>query len=334
MTTISLSLDQIEQLSREFFLQEGFSKRLADALALRMRLAERDGPASHGLAMLAYYRQVAQSGKLDLMAEPDIQTLRPALMAVDCGDSFAQAGLDAARPGFIEMVRTQGTATLFTRRAHYIAALRHDVLPLAEAGLIAIMVCGSRPWVVPHGGTRAAFGTNPMAFACPCSDRPPVVWDQAVSRKAISDVRLVKEEGEVFDAPAGLDSSGQPTNDPAELIDGQRLFTYGAHKGTAMALMIEVLAAGLSGGRFAAEYDAKDGPTNPSGQTIIAIDPAAADPGFTDHLAVLLDAFNNNGDARIPGDGRFSRAAHAGKQGVDLPGWLVERLTVLGINLP
>lgn len=331
---VSLTLDQIEELSKAFFLREGVSETLATALARRMRLAERDGPASHGLAMLAYYRQVAQSGKINLTADPDVQILRPGLMSVDCHDSFAQGGIDAALPAFIDMVRGQGTATLTTRRAHYIAALRHDVLPLAETGLIAIMVCGSRPWVVPHGGARAVFGTNPMAFACPCADRPPIVWDQAVSLKAISDVRLAKEEGEVFETPVGLDQAGQPSIDPANLIEGQRLYTYGAHKGTAIALMIEILAAGLSGGRFASEYDPQDGPTNSSGQTIIAIDPAAADPGFAEHLSVLLGAFEDNGAARIPGDGRFARAIRAQESGVALPEWLVERLFGLGIELP
>lgn len=317
-----------------FFLREGFSQALATALARRMRLAERDGPASHGLAMLGYYRQVAQSGNLDLAARPEARVLRPGLMAVDCGNSFAQAGLDAAQPAFIDMVHKQGSAVLTTRRAHYIAALRHDVLPLADAGLIAIMVCGSRPWVVPHGGARAVFGTNPMAFACPRGDSPPIVWDQAVSLKAISDVRLAHEEGAVFDAPVGLDTRGQPSADPAAVIEGQRLFTYGDHKGTAIALMIEVLAAGLCGGRFAVEYDETESPTNPTGQTIIAIDPGAADPGFAAHMSALLAGFAGNGSARIPGDGRFARAAQAEQHGVELPGWLVDRLTGLGIALP
>ena len=331
---VSLTLDQIEKLSRDFFLREGFSQLLAKALARRIRLAERDGPASHGLAMLGYYSQVAQSGKVNLTAEPVVQILRPGLMAADCGNSFAQGGLEAARSAFIEMVQAQGTAVLVTRRAHYIAALRHDVLPLAEAGLIAIMVSGSRPWVVPHGGTRAVFGTNPMAFACPCADRPPIVWDQAVSQKAISDVRLAMEEGEVFEAPVGLDRAGHPSTDPAALIEGQRLFTYGVHKGTAIALMIEILAAGLCGGCFASEHTKENGPTNPTGQTIFAIDPAAADPGFAEHLSVLLGSFEDNGIARIPGDGRFARAARAEDSGVDLPGWLIDRLTGLGIELP
>ena len=331
---LRLQLDQVEKLADDFFKNIGFSPALATTLARRIRLAERDGPASHGLAMLAYYKDIVTSGRINLDPAPEVIQLRPAMLAVDCDNSFAQFGLEAVQKQFTQTVREQGCATLITRRAHHIAALRHDILPLAEAGLIVIMMSGSRPWVVPHGGRDPVFGTNPMAFACPRDGGPPIVWDQAVSKMAISDVRLAEKENVQFDDVIGLDDEGVPSTDPSSIIKSQRLLTYGEHKGTAIALMIEILAAGLSGGRFAVEYQAGGSPTNPTGQTIIAIDPAAAGQGFTTHLTVLLEAISGNGAARIPGDGRLKRSAVAEKKGVNLSGWLVERLNGLGISLP
>jgi len=332
---IYIKLDMVEQIALQILTDIGFSNDLARTLATVIRLAERDGPKSHGLAMLAYYKTCADAGKIELSPEPSYSTPRPGMMVVDCDNSFTQLGLSAARNAFINMVKKHGVAVLVTQNAHHIAALRHDVLPLAEAGFITLMMSGSRPWVVPHGGQRAVFGTNPMAFACPRPNAPPIVWDQAVSMSAISDVRLAEKEGKRFSQPIGLNTKGEPSCDPSELIEAERLYTYGAHKGTAIALMIEIMAAGLTGGNFASEHStSKHGPTNPTGQTIIAIDPCAIQTGFSDHLEGLLASFEDNGNARIPGDGRLARAQHSIKRGVHLPIWLQERLATLGWTAP
>lgn len=332
---IYIKLDVVEQIAFQILTDIGFSNDLAQNLATVIRLAERDGPKSHGLAMLAYYKTCADAGKIELSPEPSYSAPRPGMMVVNCDNSFTQLGLSVARNAFINMVKEQGVAVLVTQKAHHIAALRHDVLPLAEAGFITLMMSGSRPWVVPHGGERSVFGTNPMAFACPRPNAPPIVWDQAVSMTAISDVRLAEKEGKVFSQAVGLNTNGMPSCEPSELIEAERLYTYGEHKGTAIALMIEIMAAGLTGGRFAIEHStSKHGPTNPTGQTIIAIDPNSIQSGFTEHLERLLTSFEDNSAARIPGDGRLVRAQQAKNGGVHLPIWLLERLNTLGWTAP
>ena len=328
---LTLSLHQVEETAKNLLLAMGYSGSVSDVMAKVIRHAERGGPASHGLAMLSYYKTVAMAGKINLDPHPSFEAKKPGLMIVDCDNGFTQLGLELARRDFVQMTKNQGCAAMVTQNAHHIAALRHDILPLAEAGLIAIMMSGSRPWVVPQGGETAIFGTNPMAFACPRPDAPPIVWDQAVSLSAISDVRLAAEEGTTFVSPVGLDNEGEPSCDPVEIIAAQRMFTYGQHKGTSIALMIEILAAGLTGGRFAAQHSAEvDGPTNPTGQTILAIDPDTVQAGFVDRLSVLLEAFEGNGTARIPGDGRLKRTRRTEADGVAVPAWLQTRLTELG----
>jgi delta1-piperideine-2-carboxylate reductase len=256
---------------------------------------------------------------------------RPAMMAVDCDNSFAPHGLALARDAFVSVVREQGCATLVTRNAHHISALRHDVLPLAEAGLVAIMMSGAMPWVVPHGGRDAVFGTNPMAFACPRAEGPPIVWDQAASIQSISDVRLAAREGRLLETPVGLDAEGRATCSPEEIIKARRMLPFGEHKGTAIALMVEIMTAGLTGGRFAVEHRGEDdGSTATTGQFLMAIDPDAVEPGFVERLRILLDAMEGNGAARIPGDGRLTRRKAVEEQGVPISMALQAQLRAMG----
>ena len=70
---------------------------------------------------------------------------------------------------------------------------------------------------------------------------------------------------------------GKPTTDPDAALRGT-MVPMGDAKGTALALMVELLAAGLTGANFAAEassyLDAEGAPPG-TGQLIIAFDPAA-----------------------------------------------------------
>jgi delta1-piperideine-2-carboxylate reductase len=88
----------------------------------------------------------------------------------------------------METARQQGLAAVCISDSHHFAALWPDVEPFAEQGFIALTMVNARGRIVVWGGKRKVLGTNPMAFACPRSDGPPVVWDQASSQRAQGEV--------------------------------------------------------------------------------------------------------------------------------------------------
>lgn len=326
-----LPLNEIETGCRTLLEGFGFAAGLSGALARRICEAEHAGIASHGLAMLARYEECAQSGRINKYPTPKVSAERPGLMVVDCDNSFAPYGLDLARSEFIARTRRQGVACLLTRNAFHLSALGLDILPLADDGLIAIAMSGTAPWVVPHGGDRPILGTNPMAFACPRDTGKPILWDQASSVISISDVRVAQRQGHRLAMDAGLDREGKPTDKPDEILAAGKLLPFGGHKGSAIALMVELLTAGLSGGIFAASYQpSRDGPASSAGQFYLAIDPAAVSHGFTAHIETVLREFAGNGEARIPGDGRFMRQAAVEADGVGVSDALWRKLAAWG----
>lgn len=315
--TFTLTLDQVEALACRKLKSFGFAPALASTLARHIQSAEHNGLAAHGLAMLPRYKACAEAGRINLAPTPRVSTSRPALMVLDCDNSFAPFALRKVRQAFIERVREQGVASIVTQNAHHLSALGLDILPLAENGLIAIAMSGTAPWVVPHGGDRPILGTNPFAFACPRRDQEPVLWDQASSIISISDVRVAQQQGRRINMKAGLDRQGRLTDDPEEILASGKLLPFGGHKGSAIALMVELLTAGLSGGRFAVDYDRSlSGPTNSTGQFYMAIDPATVSGNFTAHIETVLREFMDNGAARVPGDGRFVRQRRAETEGI------------------
>ena len=115
-----------------------------------------------------------------------------------------------------------------------------------------------------------------MAFACPLPGRAPLTIDLSLSKVARGNIMTAKQRGEKIPEGWALDAAGQPTTDPDAALAGT-MVPMGDAKGTALALMVELLAAGLTGANFAAEassYLDDKGPPPGTGQLIVAFDPA------------------------------------------------------------
>jgi len=199
------------------------------------------------LAMLPNYVSSVECEWANGKANPTSKMITPSLLSVDGDNGFAPVALAKFIERFKGMVSNSGIAALLLRNSHHISALRSDIERLAEVGFIAITCITTRCWMVPWGGDRKIFGTNPMAFACPRNEQPPIVWDQAASVVAISDIRMAAEKGEVFEQPIGMDSSGQLTCDAKLAAQSNTVLPFGQHKGSAIALMVEILAGALTG---------------------------------------------------------------------------------------
>ena len=318
----NLSLDQLTALLEQIFLRHGTSGDVARVLAQNCAGAERDGAHSHGVFRIPGYVSTLQSGWVNGQAVPVVEDVASGFVRVDAGNGFAQPALAAARPLLVEKARSAGIAVLAIRNSHHFAALWPDVEPFAYEGLVALSVVNSMTCVVPHGADRPLFGTNPIAFAAPRADGNPIVFDLATSAIAHGDVQIAARKGERLPPGMGVDSLGQPTQDPKAILEGGALLPFGGHKGSALSMMVELLAAALTGGNFSFEFDWKSHPgakTPWTGQLLIVIDPSkAAGQGFAERSQELVRQMHGVGLKRLPGDRRHNQRARSQVEGIAL----------------
>jgi delta1-piperideine-2-carboxylate reductase len=189
------------------------------------------------------------------MASAQVTDVASGYVRVDAGGGFAQPALAAARALLVEKARSAGIAVLAIHNSHHFAALWPDVEPFADEGLVALSVVNSMTCVVPHGARKPLFGTNPIAFAAPCAGHDPIVFDMATSAMAHGDVQIAARAGQQLPEGMGVDAGGQPTTDPKAILEGGALLPFGGHKGSALSMMVELLAAALTGGHFSWEFD-------------------------------------------------------------------------------
>ncbi len=236
---------------------------------------ERDGCASHGLYRLLGCVRSLRAGKVSADAMPRLLDQAPAILRADAGGAFSLLAYRTALPAFIEKVRANGVAALAINRCVHFSALWADIEPLTEQGLVALACTPSHAWVTPAGGSRPLFGTNPIAFGWPRPDRPPFLFDMATSAAARGEIELHRRAGTPLPEGWGIDKAGNPSTDAASVLEGAML-TFGGHKGSALAAMVELLAGPLIGDMTSKEslaYDDGTGSSPYGGELVIALDP-------------------------------------------------------------
>ena len=328
--TVTLPLDEVRSLTMAALKASGADRANADAVADVVTRAERDGCASHGVFRVPGYCAALKAGDSKGDAKPTVERRAPGVVFVDGDRGLAPLPMALGRPMLAQAAREQGIAAMGIRNSAHFAALWPDVEPLAQQGLLAMSCVNSRAFVAPAGGTRRLYGTNPMSFACPRpGGQAPMVWDQASSAAARGEIMIAARDGHTVPEGFGLGPDGQPTTDPNEVLKGVQL-AFGGYKGAAIAMMVEILAAGLSGGQFSfeadAEYQGHGGPSH-AGHLVIAMDPDAfgAD-AFLERVETLFAMILADGDARLPGDRRLANRALIPKEGAVLPKALVEEV--------
>jgi (2R)-3-sulfolactate dehydrogenase (NADP+) len=322
------ALDDIETLAFDALRRAGAAEHQARPVAVSIRRAEADGIRSVGLGYLPTYLGHLPTGKVDGRAVPEATEPRSGVVAVDARHGFAHPAFDCGLPLLLKAAHIHGVASLAIRRSYSIGVLGHPVEDIAAAGLVAFAVTNSPPNIAPWGGRTPLFGTNPLAFAAPRRGAPPLIIDQATS--VVTKVTLASAAKQGKQIPQGwaLDAEGQPTTDPQAALGGSML-AYGGAKGAGLALIVDLLAAALTGAHFskdASPYAKADGPPPGVGQFIMAFDPDAFAPGFSDRIEDLLGAMLAQDGVRLPGDRRLAMRAMTARDGVEVDDTILVRI--------
>ena len=332
MTATRLSVEEATELVTDTLTRCRTARANAEAVARALVGAELSDQPGHGLRRLVAYAAQAQSGKVDGMARPTAQATRPGALAVDAAHGFAFPALELALERLPAMARAQGIAIAGIRRSHHCGVAGLTVEALAEVGLVALMVANAPAAMAPWGGTRPLFGTDPIAFAAPVEGGPPVVVDISLSKVARGKIMAAAQKGEPIPEGWALDAQGRPTTSAEDALAGA-MVAMGDAKGVALALMVEMLSAGLTGANYAFEatsyFDAEGAPPG-TGQTIVAIDPSAFGPGARARFALMARLVEETEGARLPGRRRQAIRRDLREKGIAADAALMRQIEAIG----
>ncbi|MBK5571165.1 Ldh family oxidoreductase [Ensifer sp. SSB1] len=306
---ILLDLESAEKLAIRACLAAGANEPTARSLVDATLSAALYGSPSVGFPHFVDYLHSFSQGRINGDPNPALERPFPAFFLSDADQGIAQLGFDLALGDFVEAANNFGVAVFSQKNSYTTGELGYYVRRLAGHGLISIAATNANAMLAPTSGGAAVYSTNPLAFGFPLADpMSPMVIDQSSSATAY--VNIVAAAAERRPIPEGwaVDHEGRATLDASEALKGA-LLPFGGRKGANVALMVEMLAAGISGGSWSLDAgNFMSGTRSPAvGLTLIAMVPGGNPDQRIDRASAQVERLQGLG-VHVPGTNRQSRS--------------------------
>lgn len=339
----TVSPARLHRTGTEILRAVGVPAADAELIAESLVAADRRGIHSHGVMRLPLYVRAVQAG--GMVADAPMTWVRShgATAVLDAGNGFGQVAMGHAVRKARELAATFGTAVVAVRNSSHYGAGAFWTSQLTGEGLAAMLVSTTGASVTPFGAAEKLLGTNPLTLGFPTGSGEPVLLDMASSAGAYGRIVGAAREGESIPDGWAVDAEGRPTTDASAALDGGYLLPFGGHKGSGLAVLLELLAGPLAGGNLASETtDMWAEPSLPmgTGHLLWVTDPAGLQgddlplrraAGFQQALRNAVPAHGAD-EVLSPGD-LEQRTAQRNADGIPLPAATINELEALAAEL-
>ncbi|QTH17019.1 Ldh family oxidoreductase [Pseudomonas corrugata] len=323
------SLDEAVDWVKHLCESKGCSPAVANSLAHATVAAQARGNQAVGFRHLADYLPGFSSGRIHPRVEPRICRAGAIIFKSDAQGGIAQLGVDRCFDSLCHAAHVNGMATLSQCNSFTSGELGDYTLRFAQAGLIALAVANGPALVAVPGARGKTYSTNPISFAAPSADGVPLLFDQACSATAFVNITHAASTGSGIPEGWAVDQYGNGTRDALAALSGA-LLPFGGHRGANLMLMVEVLAAGLTGANWSLDAPAfnQGGQSPGCGLLILLLAPTYFSEGFEQRLANQMARLTQMGVHR-PGWERQQATVNAQNDGIRISVDLLEQLSRL-----
>jgi 3-dehydro-L-gulonate 2-dehydrogenase len=319
-----VSYEELYEALRRALRTTGLEPDRARLCAQLIADSSRDGVASHGLNLFPRLMTMIRAGVVDVEARPVRVSAYGALERWDgrrgIGALNAHASMDAA----IALARIHGIGCVALANTNHWMRGGTYGWQAAAAGVIGLCWTNTLPNLPPWGATTPRVGNNPLVIGVPRagSAGAHVVLDMAMSQFSYGALASYRMRGERLPVPGGFDGAGELTTDPAAIEASKRPLPIGFWKGSGLALMLDMMAALLSGGRATHEI-----PAHPEQETGLSQVFIAADVSFLDAPGArpgTVEAILDDLQARYPGERTLEARRQSLEQGIPVEASIFE----------
>jgi len=264
----------------------GFEEQRARRCAQLFAEASLDGVYSHGLNRFPLFVSMIQSGAIDIHAKPVFVSGSESLERWDGQRGPGNLNADSCMSRAIAISRTHGLGCVALANTNHWMRGGTYGWQAADAGVIGICWTNTMPNLPPWGASKPLLGNNPLVLAVPRA-QGHVVLDMALSQFSYGALSSYRMRDELLPVDGGFDNNGRLTRVPAAIEQSKRPLPIGYWKGSGLALMLDLIAGILSGGRTTHQIEAKPELEIGLSQVFIAIDPSSVDQDAT--AALIAD---------------------------------------------
>ncbi|HSX18570.1 MAG TPA: Ldh family oxidoreductase [Candidatus Saccharimonadales bacterium] len=276
---MKIKINQLKQLTQKAIQNYGYAKPETDIIQEILLYAQLRGNNQGIVKLIGKGIPKRENSK-----KPKIVKETPVSALLDGNRTHAMLVMNLMVDTAIKKAKKSGIGIVGNfNTSESTGALGYYVSKIAQKGLIGIAYA-SAPFktTAPYGSTEALFCTNPMAYGIP-TENNPIILDMSTSAMAYYGLIEAKTANKLVPEGTGYDKNGNPTQDPAEIMSGA-LKTFGGHRGSGLALIVQVLSAAL------VRSESFNSDSNNAGNMIMAINPEilTSKKAFTKEVSSII----------------------------------------------
>lgn len=338
----TLTIQEIIRFSKDTLTAVGVNEADAQIVAESIADAHQREKHTHGMGRLAIYVRKIRSGQMS--ADTEITTVceKGVITVVDAHDGFGQVAGYKGVQSCVEKASVYGVGIYGVRNSNSFGAASYLGKLFTQKNMIGIVMGNASKALCPPGGNKACLGTNPICFAFPGTQKhPDMILDMACAVAARGKVRLALRNGELIPEHWGNDAAGNPSTDPAKVLEGS-INAFGGYKGFGLATVVEMMAGVITGSSFADEVLPLNTPTGLSryGHFLCAVSPQffmeqEEYAARFDYLVEYIKSCGEAGSVFMPGE-QSQMKIDNNKTSVQIPDSIIEDMNALsrsvGVN--
>ena len=322
--SIRVPYEEMKQVIFQAMRNAGLPEDKAEILAEIHTQSSRDGVESHGLNRIPSFLGYVRKGYINVNGSPSLVKAYGAVEHLDgnMGPGVTNALYAADRAA--ALAREHGIGLVTIRNTNHWMRGGTYAYRMAEQGLVGICWINTESCMPMWGSDVQSVGNNPFCIGVP-REKGPIVLDMAMSQYAYGKLGVYELAGKETEYPCGYDEAGNVTCDPGAVIRSRRIMPTGYWKGSSMAIVLDLAAVMMAGGRSGIDMDAEHlGSCIGSSQIFIAYEPAMF--GDADALARKVEArieavhkahpITEGRTVQCPGEGTMCRRADSMAHGI------------------
>ena len=284
------------------------------------------GVDSHGIRLLPHYVESAIKGRKNPRPKFKLNLSFATCGVLDADNGFGHAAGFKAIEHCIKIAEKMGLGSVAVKNSSHPGSLASMALNAARKGYICFAFTHADSLMKSHNGERAFFGTNPICFAAPRTEKEPYCLDMATSMISWNKLLQYRDNKESMPKDLAADQNGNMTINPSEAVS---LLPAGEYKGYGLASMVEILCGVLTGMAYGTNipsmFDSPIDKHRKLGQFYIVLrtDICISKEKFSNKMQEMTNLVRNepglnNKRVKMPGDPEIDTAKKRMSDGIPL----------------
>ena len=252
-----ISPEKIQSELYKLFIKYKFTNQKAKLIANVFTESTIDGISSHGINRVPLFIEHIKKGIIRVNAEAEKVASFGNIERWDgnLGPGIVNATKCTNRA--IELAKLHGMGMVALRNTNHWMRGGTYGKQAADANCISILFTNTKPNMPPWGGKESRIGNNPFVISIP-RKKGNVVLDMAISQFSFGKINDYKLRGEKLPYQGGWDDNNKLSNDPDKILTKERGLPIGYWKGSALSIVLDMLATLLSAGNSTCKISSKE----------------------------------------------------------------------------